>query len=219
MTRPAVPRLHVLTDETIQSRWSHLELARMALAGGADGVQFREKRPRTTRELLEVAGAIAEACRSTGGILIVDDRADVAAAVGARGVHLGRDDLDPETARRILGPTALVGRTANSYEEAASVWHGPVDYLGVGPVFGTTTKANPAPPLGLEALRAICRDSPVPVIAIGGIEPDRIGEVIAAGAYGVAVASAVVCAEDVAAAVRACRQALDLALLARQEAG
>jgi len=207
-----VPRLHVLTDETVQSRWSHVDLARLALAGGADAVQYREKRPRTTRELVETARAIAELCRSAGAALIVDDRADVAAAVGAAGVHLGQDDLDVVTARRLLGPEALIGRTANSYEEAAAVWGGPIDYLGVGPVFGTASKANPAPPLGLRELARICRDAPVPVIAIGSITAERIPEVIAAGAHGVAVLSAVVAAEDVAGAVRACREAVDAAL-------
>lgn len=207
-----MPRLHVLTDETIQSRWSHVDLARLALAGGADAVQYREKRPRTTRELVETAHAIAELCRSAGAVLIVDDRADVAAAVGAAGVHLGRDDLDVVTARRLLGPEALIGRTANSYGEAAAVWGGPIDYLGVGPVFGTASKANPAPPLGLTELARICRDAPVPVIAIGSITAERIPEVIGAGAHGVAVLSAVVAAEDVAGAVRACREAVDAAV-------
>jgi thiamine-phosphate pyrophosphorylase len=210
-----VPRLHILTDETVQSRWSHLDIARFAVAGGADAVQFREKRLRTTRELVETARAIRAVCEGSHSLLVVDDRADVAAAAGAHGVHLGRDDLDPDTARRLLGPGALIGRTANSYAEAAAVWHGPIDYLGVGPVFGTLTKANPAPPLGLEALASICRDSPVPVVAIGSITPERIPDVIAAGAHGVAVVSAVVCSDDPMAAVRACREALDRALAAK----
>lgn len=215
MRGASLPRLHILTDETVQSRWSHLDIARYAAAGGADAVQYREKRLRTTRELVETARAIRELCEARGIALIVDDRADVALAAGAHGVHLGRDDLDSDTARRILGPGALIGRTANSYEEAAAVWGGPIDYLGVGPVFGTSTKANPAPALGLEALARICREAPVPVIAIGSITPERIPEVIAAGAHGVAVVSAVVCADDPAEAVRACRRALDAALAER----
>ncbi len=218
MRKRPVPRLHVLTDESIQSRWTHLDLARLALEGGADAVQFREKRPRTTRELVETARAIASLCRAVPGVLIVDDRVDVAVAAGADGVHLGRDDLEVEVARRLLGPDALIGRTANSYDEAALVWNGPIDYLGVGPVFGTKTKANPAPPLGLDELARICRDAPVPVIAIGSITPERIPAVMAAGAHGVAVLSAVVAAEDVAAAVRACREAVDAAARAGEGA-
>lgn len=211
-----MPRFHVLTDETIQSRWSHADIARFAVAGGAEAVQFREKRARTTRELVETAIALREICEPAGAVLIVNDRVDVAAEADAHGVHLGRDDLRPAVARRLLGPRAIIGRTANCYAEAAAVWHEPIDYLGVGPVFGTATKAKPAPPLGLDALAAICRDSPVPVIAIGSITPDRIADVIAAGAYGIAVVSAVVCADDVMAATRECSAALTAALTARE---
>ena len=206
-----VPRLHVVTDATLAPHLGHLELARLALAGGADCVQFREKRPWTTRALLDVAVPIAQACAAANALAIVDDRVDVAFAAGA-GAHIGRDDLDAATARRILGPTALLGGTANSYAEAARVWQTEVDYLGVGPIFGTTSKAQPAPTMGLETLARIARDCPKPVIAIGGIRAERIGEVIAAGAHGVAVLSEVVAADDPTAATRACKNAISAAL-------
>ena len=207
----AVPRLHVVTDATLAPHVGHLELARLALAGGADCVQFREKRPWTTRTLLDVAVPIAQACADAGAVAIINDRVDVAFAAGA-GAHIGRDDLDAATARRILGPEPLLGGTANSYAEAARVWQTEVDYLGVGPIFGTTSKAQPAPTMGLETLARIARDCPKPVIAIGGIRAERIGEIIAAGAHGVAVLSEVVAADDPTAATRACKDAISAAL-------
>ncbi len=126
----------------------------------------------------------------------------MAAAVGAPGVHLGRHDLPVEVARRFLGPGAVIGATANSLDEARLAWQQDIDYLGAGPVFGTASKANPAPVLGLDGLAAIAAECPVPVIAIGNITPDRVGEVIAAGAYGVAVLSGITCAADPTTAAR-----------------
>ena len=150
-----VPRLHVITDETVQARYGHLALARLALAGGADAVQFREKRPWTTRQLLDVARAIAHACQEADAVAVIDDRADVALSAGGAGLHLGRNDLDVPSARRILGNAVLIGGTANSYDEAMAVAETDVDYLGVGPVYGTRSKANPAPVMGLETLARI----------------------------------------------------------------
>ncbi len=203
-----IPRLHVITDETLQTRFSHGELARLALAGGADCVQFREKRPLTTVELVEAARPVVEACRAAGATAVIDDRADVALALDAVAVHLGRHDLDAATARRILGAAAIIGGTANSYNEAARVWKTDVDYLGVGPVFGTRSKAEPAPRMGLETLTRIATHSPKPVIAIGGIEPQHIGDILRTGAHGVAVLSCVVAADSPEHAARACAAAL-----------
>ena len=196
MAHAALGRLHVITDEVLQTRYSHAEIAALATHGGADTVQYREKRPRLTRELVADASAVVAACAASGASCIVDDRADVTAAVGAQGLHLGRDDLAPAVARRLLGPDLLIGGTANSLEEARAVWQRPIDYLGVGPVYGTQSKANPAPVLGLEQLHAIATECPVPVIAIGSITAARVAEVLDAGAYGVAVISAITCASD-----------------------
>ena len=197
-----LPRLHVITDESIQSQRSHLELARLALEGGADAVQFREKRMATTRDLVATATEVHSLCVAHGALAIVNDRVDVALAAGCTAVHVGRDDLDPEDVRRLAGDEFLVGGTANSLEEARSVWRKPVDYLGVGPVFGTRSKANPAPLMGITEFSRICRACPKPVIAIGGISPDRIVEVLRAGAYGIAVISSIVCADSPVVATR-----------------
>lgn len=212
----AIPRLQVITDEQIQSRYSHIEIMEMALRGGADAVQFREKRAWATRALIDVVTTMLPIARQYGGMLIVDDRPDVALSAGATAVHLGRNDLDVATARRILGQDALIGGTANSFEEAARAWETDIDYLGVGPIYGTHTKANPAPDMGLATLARICSACPIPVIAIGSITAERIADVIQAGAYGVAIVSAVVASEDVEAATRMCRERLDAALLKSQ---
>lgn len=202
----------------LQTRYSHAEIANLAVRGGADTVQFREKRPRLTRELIENARAVVDACVHHGAVCIVDDRADVTAGVGAPGLHLGRDDLPVAVARDLLGPDVLIGGTANSLEEARRVWQQPINYLGVGPVYGTTSKANPAPVLGLEQLHAIVTESPVPVIAIGSITAERVGEVLDTGAYGVAVLSAITCATDPEAAAREFANAIAAWLAAHEGA-
>ena len=213
MTLP-IGRLHVITDEVLQDRYTHVELARRATAGGADAVQFREKRPSPTRALVETVRAMRETL-ADGALLVVNDRIDVAAAAGARAVHLGRDDLDVATARRLLGAGALIGGTANSLAEALRVAETDVDYLGVGPVFGTRSKASPAPPLGLDVLRTIVRAVAKPVIAIGSISADRVASVLDTGAHGVAVLSAIVCHADPAGATAEVRRAVDAWLGAR----
>ena len=122
---------------------------------------------------------------------------------------LGRDDLDVATARRMLGAEGLIGGTANSLAEALRVAATDVDYLGVGPVFGTRSKMNPAPPLGLDGFRAIAASVSKPVIAIGSITADRVGSLLEAGAHGVAVLSAIVCRPDPEASTREFRAAVD----------
>lgn len=205
----SIPRLHVLTDETVQSRYTHLEIALRAAQGGADAVQLREKRERPTRDLLALALALRDGLTSSATRLVINDRVDVAAAAGVGAVHLGRQDLPPAAARAILGPAGLVGATANSLAEALELAAEPIDYLGVGPVFGTGTKARPAPTIGLEGLARVVAAAGKPVIAIGNITEERVHEVLDCGAWGVAVVNAVVGAEDLAGAVRAFRERID----------
>jgi thiamine-phosphate pyrophosphorylase len=213
--KPPLGRLHVITDATLQDRFSHVELARLAAAGGADAVQFREKGAWSTRALVETAIALRRALEGTPVGLVVDDRVDVALAAGVPAVHLGRDDLDVALARQVLGVDALIGGTANSVGEARRVAATDVDYLGVGPVFGTRAKANPAPPLGLDGFQAIVRAVSKPVVAIGSVTAERVQALLDAGAHGVAVISAVVCQPDPAAAAREFREAIDAWLGAR----
>jgi thiamine-phosphate pyrophosphorylase len=198
----------VITDETLQDRWSHVELGRLAAQGGADVVQFREKRPRSVDALWDLLEALREGLHEHGTRLVVNDRVELAARVGADGVHLGPSDLPPVLARELLGPEAVIGGTANNLEQAHRVALQPVDYVGLGPVFGTRSKRDPAPALGLEGLGAAVRELEVPVIAIGGIGLERLPEVLSTGVYGVAVLSDVVCADDPAARTAALAEVL-----------
>jgi thiamine-phosphate pyrophosphorylase len=203
--------LHVITDTRIQGRFSHEELARRAAGAGAATVQYRDKtmldphlRERTARRMLA-------ALAPHGTLLVVNDHVETAQSAGAHGVHLGASDLPVAEARRVLGASALIGGTANSLEQALRVAALPVDYLGVGPVFGTRSKESPAPRLGLETLRRIAAVVDKPLIAIGGITADRVEAVLAAGAWGVAVLSAVVTAEHPEEETRRFREALEAA--------
>jgi thiamine-phosphate pyrophosphorylase len=209
------PVLHVLTDETLQSRWTHAEIARMAAECGADTIQLREKRERPVEEIVALARSIARDVAPFGARLVVDDRVEVALAAGA-GVHLGDGDCDPRRARERLGPAAIVGVTVHDEARAGRARREPVDYAGVGAVFGSSSKGGARiEPIGLAGLRSLVLSlAPLPVVAIGGIEPRHVASVLAAGAAGIAVLSAVTCAADPRAATRALRAALDAAALA-----
>ena len=204
-----VGRLHVVTDTDLQRVHSHADLARLAALGGADTVQFRHKRAamRDRWAALELA---AQACRAAGVALVVDDHADLALAVGA-GLHVGQTDLPVAVARRLLGASATLGATAATVGEAVAAEAAGASYVGFGPVFGTLSKTDPAPTVGLGGLAEACAAVRIPVVAIGGITAGRVADVLGAGAWGVAVLSAVVCADDVAAAAAAFREAIEAA--------
>lgn len=202
-----VGRLHVLTDTELQQRFSHLELAEQAIAGGAEAIQFRQKRG-STRELIETARQMQALCRRHGVRLIVNDRLDVALAAEADGVHLGQDDFPLALAREILGPEKIIGGSASTLAEARLCQAQGVDYIGLGPVYPTSSKADASPAGGLELVRRAARELGLPVIAIGGIDEVRAAAVMAAGAHGVAVISAVCCQADPAAAAAGLLRAL-----------
>ena len=208
----SIPRFQVITDETLQTRYSHVELARLAVEGGADSIQFREKRLKTTRELVNIAANMLEVCEKGDATLIVNDRVDVATAINNMAVHLGQDDLLVDVARQVIGADAIIGGTANSLEQAIEVEKTDVDYLGVGPVFGTTSKAKRAPDLGLESLAEICDQINKPVIAIGNIQPENVADVIGSGAWGIAVLSGIICQSNVTLATERYVEALDSAV-------
>ena len=203
-----VPRLHVITDETLQNRYSHAELATLAFQGGADAVQYREKRLQNTRQMIKCVKTMVGLSESYQGLLVVNDRVDIASMFESAAVHLGKNDLPIQHARSLLGTQTIIGGTANSLQEVEALDQDLVDYLGVGPVYGTQSKAEPAPTLGLEELQTICQSSSNPVIAIGNIQPSNVEEVIAAGAWGIAVLSGVVCQVDVRGATQAYHRAL-----------
>lgn len=202
MKKPAVPRLHVITDEVLQSQYTHPELTRIVVEAGADGVQFREKRPKDLATLVATVADMRTICSEKSATLIVNDFVDVAISAGINAIHLGRTDEPIADARRRVGKEVLIGGTANSLAEAKRVSMEDVDYLGVGPVFGTSSKTSPAPRLGLSGLEEICHSVDVPVIAIGNIQSENVKECLRVGAYGVAVISAIVCSNDVASATK-----------------
>ena len=174
----------------------------MCTQAGADGIQYREKRMLSFSDRAKVAKEIQLVCSKYNSTLIVNDFVDVAVEISAPAIHLGAQDEAIESARRKLSQETLIGGTANSIDEALVVAAKDVDYLGVGPVFGTTSKASPAEPLGLDNLKQICDLVDKPVVAIGNIQLENVVDVLEAGAHGVAVISAIVCAPDVAQATR-----------------
>lgn len=203
-----VGRLHVLTDTTLQSRYSHTELTRLAIAGGADTIQFRQKGG-TTRELIEIARQMQQVCAQAEVPFIVNDRVDVAIASQADGVHLGQDDFPIPLARELLGGARIIGGSAATLEEARKCLAEGADYVGFGPVYPTGSKADAGPVGGVDLLRSVAEAAPVPVIAIGGVDAARTAEVIRGGAHGIAVISAVCCRSNPAGAARELRLALE----------
>ncbi len=182
--------LHVITDTALQSRFTHAELTELAIQGGADTVQFRQKQG-TTRELVAIAEGMQKVCEAHKVPLIVNDRADIALAVGAAGAHFGQDDMRVSIGRRILPPEAIIGASARTEEKILEAITEGADYIGFGPIYGTTSKPDAELAKGLERLRRMCDLAACPVIAIGGIGVETAGDVIRAGAHGIAVISAV----------------------------
>jgi thiamine-phosphate pyrophosphorylase len=156
--------------------------------------------------MIELGQALLEVTRAAGIPLIVNDRVDVALAIGAEGVHIGQDDMPAAIARRLIGPDRILGVSARTVEEAIQAERDGANYLGAGDVFGTPTKPDAGPPIGVEGLRQIVRAVSIPVVAIGGVTPQNAPAAVEAGAVGVAVISAVMGAPDPEAAARQLRE-------------
>lgn len=161
-----------------------------------------------TRAFVESARALKHLLAPLGVPLPINDRLDVALACDAAGVHVGRTDMPPEVVRRLL-PGAIIGLSIESLEQLQAAADTPVDYYGVSPLFATASKADAAPALSLEGLRTLRRQTQRPLVAIGGIDVGNAGTVVAAGADGVAVISALCAAADPRAAAQALRQAME----------
>ncbi|MFH1485512.1 MAG: thiamine phosphate synthase [Chloroflexota bacterium] len=187
--------LYVIIDSTFCGGRGELEVAKAAIAGGAAVLQLRDKQ-RSKGESLPIAKGLKDLCSEHNVLFIINDHPDLALAAGADGVHLGQKDLPVEVARRILPMDALVGCSSATAEEAIQAHADGADYVAVGSIFPTSSKADTRP-AGLETLRKVRDAVALPLVAIGGICLDNVGEVMAAGADAVAVISAVVCAEDV----------------------
>jgi thiamine-phosphate pyrophosphorylase len=173
-------------------------------------VQFRYKGA-GTRELFLWAQQLAALAREQGKVLIINDRVDLALAARADGVHLGPDDLPVSVARRLLGPTAIIGASAGTVEEAIEAEAEGASYLGVGCIYGTASKVDAGEPVGPERIAEIRAAVQLPIVAIGGITHAQIPELVAAGADGVAVVSAVTRAKNMKSATRELVQAMKVA--------
>lgn len=190
--RLVLPRLYVILDATLLNN-SPQDCARELAAAGVRLLQYRDKSA-SARDLLGTSRELVSSLGGYGASLIVNDRPDVAALAGAKGVHVGQEDVDPEQARAVVGDEAWVGVSTHNLEQFRRAAATSADYIAVGPIFATTSKANPDPVVGLELLRQVRPLSDKPIVAIGGVTLNRAASVIAAGADSVAVIRDVLCA-------------------------
>lgn len=181
------------------SRFSAIDGARLALEGGCRWIQLRLKGA-DAEAYTRAASVLLPLCRQVGAVFIIDDMVDVCKAVGADGVHLGKNDMDPRAARSILGPDFIIGATCNTFDDVSAV-AGCADYIGCGPFRFTTTKQNLAPVLGLEGYRQIVwqmrsNNINIPLVAIGGITLADVGDILSAGPDGIAMSGEILNAVD-----------------------
>jgi len=188
MPKFVLPRIYPITDVSA-SGVSHLDQVEELIKGGANFIQLREKRL-SPRDFYESAERTIATARQNSVRIIINDRVDIALALKADGVHLGQGDLPPEYARQILGPDAIIGFSTHSAQQAIEALRLPVDYIAIGPIFATRTKENPEPSLGINGLKNI-REAigDFPLVAIGGITVENIGDVFKAGADSAAIIS------------------------------
>lgn len=206
-----IGRLHVILSDSLgevagsRPRFTRIELAAAVLRGGADTIQYRRKQGEY-RGWVEEAGGVADLCRSYGVPLIINDHVQLCIDIDADGLHLGLSDMPVEQARRILGSGKIIGGTSRTIDHIRSAAAAGADYVGFGPVWPTGTKSIDDPVRGIDHLRAVARESPIPVIAIGGIDIERASRAIEAGAHGVAVIGVVAGSEDPEGVVRRLRE-------------
>jgi thiamine-phosphate pyrophosphorylase len=214
--RPSVDlRLYYVTDTPLTCERGLVETAVAAVRGGATLVQLRDPTAKAG-ELVRMGRALKAALDILGVPLIINDRPDVALAIGAAGVHLGQDDLAPEVARRMLGQSAIIGLSITDVSQMKHVPWGLIDHIGVGPVVSKGVKPDAAEPMGFKGLSACAMVSRKPVVAIGGISIGNVADCVMAGADGVAVVAAIAGASDPEAAARHLRAAVDEARVAIQ---
>lgn len=204
-------RLYVVTDPILCGHLPLKTVVEQAIKGGAVCIQLRDKNS-SSGELFNTAEELLIITKQYDVPLIINDRLDVALAVKADGVHLGQEDLPARAARRIMPPDMILGVSANSVQQALEAQEAGASYLGVGSIFSTSTKPDAGDPIGLNILSEICSQVDIPVIGIGGIQADNAGQIIEAGAQGVAVVSCVVGAADIAQAAKMVTEAVSKSL-------
>jgi thiamine-phosphate pyrophosphorylase len=210
--------LYFVTDRGLCGRRALADVVLQAIRGGASCVQLREKNA-ATRAFVEEARRIKELMAPFRVPLIINDRIDVALAVGADGVHVGQDDMPYEIARKLMGPKAIIGLSVETWEDVERAEELDADYLGVSPVFATPTKTDTKEPWGIEGIARIKAFSRHPLVAIGGLNASNAETVVLAGADGVAVVSAICAAPDPLAASRELTEIIDAALQKRSATG
>ncbi|HEY3250838.1 MAG TPA: thiamine phosphate synthase [Ignavibacteria bacterium] len=202
-----IGRLCVITDTSIQKKYTHVDIAEMAIKGGADMIQLRAKEMGSS-ELINIAGTILKMCIKKNVTFIINDRVDIAMITDADGVHLGLRDIPIHEARRLLGKNKIIGGTAHSLNEACDAQNDGANYIGYGHIYTTYSKHKPEKPKGIKNLKEVVKKIEVPIIAIGGITIENAGDVMSTGCYGIAVISSVVKASDPAKAVRGLKRML-----------
>ena len=203
--------LYLVTDPKLCGPDGVVPTAVAAVAAGVTAVQLRDPYA-ADDDVVRTGVALREELAGTGVPLIVNDRVHLVEPIGADGAHVGQDDMDPRAARAVLGPDAYLGLSmqhVSQVDDALALPRDTVDYVGVGPVWGQTTKPDATPPIGVHELEAITRASPWPCVVIGGVDAERVPAARRHGAVGVAVVSAICGRPDVDAATRALRTAWD----------
>lgn len=180
-----IGKICIITDTVIQKKYSHFEIAKLAIKGGADIIQLRDK-SMSTSELIETARKISLLCKKNNVLFLVNDRVDVAMVSGADGVNLGTEDIPVKEARKLFGRSKIIGGTAHSLKEAVQREKEGADYIGYGHIFQTFSKHKPDKPKGIVSLKRIVEKIKIPVLAIGGIGPENINDVISTGVHGAA---------------------------------
>ena len=204
-------RLCFIADSEALAQKDLIQVISKAVKGGVTLIQLRGKKW-SDREFFSLAREAREILKPKKIPLIINDRIDIALAAEAEGVHLGQKDLPLKVARKLAGDRLIIGISVNTIEEAKEAESEGANYVGAGPVFWTGSKADLRPTLGVEGLRSICQAVRIPVIAIGGITATSVPEIMASGASGVAVISAIARADDPEQAARALREAIDLSI-------
>jgi thiamine-phosphate pyrophosphorylase len=216
----SIGRLHIILspDDGGRPRRSIPEYVRAVVANGADVLQYRRKEG-SIGQWIEEGRPLRQECRRHGVAFIVNDRLDLALALDADGVHLGDDDMPLVDARRIAGSGMVIGRTTRSRDDVVRAEEEGADYVGFGPIHATRTKRIAVAPRGVGMLRGVAGTTSIPIIAIGGIERAGIGELIGAGAYGIAVVGAIAGVDDPAEETRRLRDAIEDALRSSEGQG
>ncbi|GHV82800.1 thiamine-phosphate synthase [Spirochaetia bacterium] len=191
--------LYLCTDRVLSLGRSITDVVEASIAGGVTMIQLREKNA-STREFYKIALSVQKITLQKKIPLVINDRLDIALAVGADGLHIGQSDMPVDAARHLAGKKMFIGVSASTAVEAAAAEKGGADYIGAGPVFPTGSKSDAGTAIGLDGLKAICAAVRIPVAAIGGINAENAAEIIKQGAYGAAVISAILSQPDIHAA-------------------